>query len=89
MLGALVCFPQGWLWQGVVVITLFVFADMLDGLMAKISGRPATGARSWTPASDRLGDAAVFGGILLYFAAPADSTALGRRSPWPRWPSVS
>ena len=23
-LGALICFPQGWLWQGVLVVTIFV-----------------------------------------------------------------
>ena len=34
VLGALVCFPQGWLWQGVLVVTVFVVSDMIDGLMA-------------------------------------------------------
>src|SRR5512141_588188 len=31
--GALVCFPQGWLLAGVLVITAFVFSDMIDGYM--------------------------------------------------------
>jgi CDP-diacylglycerol--glycerol-3-phosphate 3-phosphatidyltransferase len=57
VLGALICFPQGWLWQGVLVVMIFVISDMIDGLMAKI-----------------IGDAAVFGGILLYFVYRQDST---------------
>ena len=28
---AVVCFPQGWLLAGVLVISVFVFSDMLDG----------------------------------------------------------
>ncbi|MFP5282320.1 MAG: phosphatidylinositol phosphate synthase [Actinomycetes bacterium] len=68
MAGALVCFPQGWLWQGVLVVTAFVFADMLDGQMAKISGRSSRWGAFLDSSLDRLGDAAVFGGLLLYLA---------------------
>jgi CDP-diacylglycerol---glycerol-3-phosphate 3-phosphatidyltransferase len=67
MLGALICFPQGWLWQGVCVVTAFVFADMLDGQMAKISGRASRWGAFLDSSLDRIGDAAVFGGLLLYF----------------------
>ena len=73
LIGALVCFPQGWLWQGTVVITLFVFADMLDGQMAKMSGKASNWGAFLDSSLDRLGDAAVFGGILLFFTGPADS----------------
>lgn len=73
MAGALVCFPQGWLWQGVLVVTAFVFADMLDGQMAKMSGRTSSWGAFLDSSLDRLGDGAVFGGILLYFAGPADA----------------
>jgi CDP-diacylglycerol--glycerol-3-phosphate 3-phosphatidyltransferase len=71
--GALVCFPQGWLWQGVVVITIFVFSDMVDGQMAKISGTASRWGAFLDSSLDRLGDAAVFGGILLYFVGAHDS----------------
>jgi phosphatidylinositol phosphate synthase len=67
VLGALVCFPQGWLWQGVLVITLFVFSDLLDGQMAKITNSASKWGAFLDSTSDRLGDAAVFGGILLFF----------------------
>ena len=64
---ALVCFPQGWLWPGALVVTLFVVSDMIDGLMAKITGTSSQWGAFLDSTSDRLGDAAVFGGILLYF----------------------
>src|SRR5215210_2404611 len=67
VIGALVCFPQGWLWQGVLVITLFVFSDLLDGQMAKITNSASKWGAFLDSTSDRLGDAAVFGGILLFF----------------------
>ncbi|MBA8794941.1 CDP-diacylglycerol--glycerol-3-phosphate 3-phosphatidyltransferase [Friedmanniella endophytica] len=65
--GALVCFPNGWLWQGVVVITLFVFADMVDGQMARSTGRSSRWGAFLDSSLDRLGDGAVFGGIVLFF----------------------
>jgi CDP-diacylglycerol--glycerol-3-phosphate 3-phosphatidyltransferase len=71
---ALVCFPQGWLWQGVLVVTVFVVSDMVDGLMAKITGTSSNWGAFLDSTSDRLGDAAVFGGILLYFVYREDST---------------
>jgi CDP-diacylglycerol--glycerol-3-phosphate 3-phosphatidyltransferase len=74
VLSALVCFPQGWLWQGVVAVTFFVISDMVDGLMAKITGRTSNWGAFLDSSSDRLGDAAVFGGILLYFVYRQDST---------------
>ena len=71
---ALVCFPQGWLWQGTLVVTVFVISDMVDGLMAKITGTSSNWGAFLDSTSDRLGDAAVFGGILLYFVYREDST---------------
>jgi CDP-diacylglycerol---glycerol-3-phosphate 3-phosphatidyltransferase len=71
--GALVCFPQGWLWQGVVVVTIFVVSDMVDGQMAKITNSASPWGAFLDSTSDRLGDAAVFGGILLYFVYERDS----------------
>ena len=74
VLAALICFPQGWLWQGVVAVSIFVFSDMLDGQMAKVSGKATSWGAFLDSTLDRLGDAAVFGGILLYFTHQQDST---------------
>ncbi len=71
--GALVFFPQGMLWQGVLVITAFVFSDLIDGQMARQSGTSSVFGAFWDSTLDRVGDGAVFGGLLLYFAGPGES----------------
>jgi CDP-diacylglycerol--glycerol-3-phosphate 3-phosphatidyltransferase len=70
--GALVCFPQGWLWQGVVVVTCFVFSDLVDGAMARKIGRTDTFGAFLDSTLDRIADAALFGGMALYFAWQAE-----------------
>jgi CDP-diacylglycerol---glycerol-3-phosphate 3-phosphatidyltransferase len=71
--GAIICYPQGWLWQGTVIILVFVFADMVDGEMARKTGRASKWGAFLDSSLDRLGDGAVFGGIALYFATGAAS----------------
>jgi CDP-diacylglycerol---glycerol-3-phosphate 3-phosphatidyltransferase len=70
--GALIFFPQGELWIGVLVITAFVFSDLVDGQMARTTGRVSPFGAFWDSTLDRIGDAAVFGGLVLYFAGPGD-----------------
>ena len=70
--GALVCFPQGWLWQGVVVVTCFVFSDLIDGAMARKIGRTDTFGAFLDSTLDRIADAALFGGMALFFAWQAE-----------------
>ena len=71
--GALVFFPQGKLLTGVLVITAFVFSDLLDGTMARLSGRSSKFGAFLDSTLDRVGDGAIFGGLVLYFAGPGDS----------------
>ena len=71
--GALVCFPQGWLLAGVIVISVFVFSDMIDGYMARTSGQISPFGAFLDSTLDRLGDAAIFGGLALYYIGPGDS----------------
>jgi phosphatidylglycerophosphate synthase len=66
--GALVFFPQGMLATGVLVITAFVFSDLLDGHMARTSGRVSKFGAFWDSTLDRIGDGAIFIGLALYFA---------------------
>ncbi len=66
--GALVFFPQGKLATGVLVITAFVFSDLLDGTMARTSGRVSPFGAFWDSTLDRIGDGAIFIGLALYFA---------------------
>ena len=71
--GALFFFPRGQLLVGVLVITAFVFSDMIDGHMARLSGKSSAGGAFLDSTLDRLGDAAVFGGLVLYFMGPGES----------------
>jgi len=66
--GALVFFPQGKLLTGVLVITAFVFSDLIDGHMARTMGRVSKFGAFWDSTLDRIGDGAIFIGLALYFA---------------------
>jgi CDP-diacylglycerol---glycerol-3-phosphate 3-phosphatidyltransferase len=71
--GAVVCFPQGWLLAGVLVISVFVFSDMLDGYMARTSGQASPFGSFLDSTLDRIGDAAIFGGLAMYYVGPGDN----------------
>ncbi|MCW2784180.1 MAG: CDP-alcohol phosphatidyltransferase [Marmoricola sp.] len=72
--GALVFFPQGKLLIGVLVITAFVFSDMIDGYMARKSGQVSTFGAFWDSTLDRIGDAAIFGGLAMFYVGPGDNS---------------
>jgi CDP-diacylglycerol--glycerol-3-phosphate 3-phosphatidyltransferase len=71
--GALVFFPQGMLWQGVLVVSAFVFSDLVDGAMARKMGRTDDFGAFLDSTLDRVADAALFGGMACYFAWQVDS----------------
>src|SRR5690242_20990087 len=71
--GALIFFPQGMLWQGVLVVTAFVFSDLVDGAMARKVGRTDLFGAFLDSTLDRIADAALFGGMALFFAWQAES----------------
>ena len=73
---ALWFFPQGQLIVGVLVITAFVFSDLLDGTMARISGRTSSWGAFLDSTLDRMGDSAIFGGLVLYYAFTVESETL-------------
>ena len=74
--GALFFFPRGDLLVGVLFITAFVFSDLLDGTMARMSGSSSKWGAFLDSTLDRLGDAAIFGGIAMYYVGPGDSDRL-------------
>lgn len=65
--GALIGYPLGQLFWGTVVITVFVFSDILDGLMARMIGRKGNWGAFLDSTLDRVGDGAVFAGIVIWF----------------------
>src|SRR5215218_3566733 len=73
---AMVFFPRGQLLVGVLVITAFVFSDTVDGHMARISGRSSKWGAFLDSTLDRFGDAAIFGGLAMYYVGPGDSDNL-------------
>ncbi len=66
--GALWFFPRGQFFVGVLVITLFVFSDIMDGYMARKSGKSSKWGAFLDSTLDRVGDAAIFGGLVIYYA---------------------
>lgn len=76
-LGALVLFPMGELFWGTMVITLFVFSDVLDGVMARLSGATGRWGNFLDSTLDRVQDASVFLGLMLWFFGAGDFWVAG------------
>jgi CDP-diacylglycerol---glycerol-3-phosphate 3-phosphatidyltransferase len=74
--GALVFFPRGEFFWGTVTIALFVFSDLIDGNMARQAGRSSRWGAFLDSTLDRVADAAVFGGLALWYAGEGDSILL-------------
>jgi CDP-diacylglycerol--glycerol-3-phosphate 3-phosphatidyltransferase len=73
--GALAFYPRGgtnFFW-GTVVVTLFVFSDTVDGVMARMSGRSGNWGAYLDSTLDRVGDSAIFGGLVLWYAGSGDN----------------
>jgi CDP-diacylglycerol--glycerol-3-phosphate 3-phosphatidyltransferase/CDP-diacylglycerol--inositol 3-phosphatidyltransferase len=80
--GALAFFPRGHLWLGVVVITVFVFSDLIDGYMARTLGLSSRWGAFLDSTLDRLGDAAIFAGLAIWFFGGGDDDVLGYVALW-------
>lgn len=71
--GALAFYPRHEFFVGTLVITVFVFSDMVDGVMARLSGVSSRWGAYLDSTLDRVGDGAVFGGLVLYYAGDGHS----------------
>jgi CDP-diacylglycerol--glycerol-3-phosphate 3-phosphatidyltransferase/CDP-diacylglycerol--inositol 3-phosphatidyltransferase len=80
--GALVFFPRGELLIGVIVITVFVFSDLVDGYMARTMGVSSTWGAFLDSTLDRLGDAAIFGGLAIWLFQGGDDHLLAYVAMW-------
>ena len=77
-----------------MVVTAFVFGDIMDGYMARKTGKSSTWGAFLDSTLDRFGDASIFGGLVLYYAQADAKTDLGARpstcaSAWPAWCSAT
>ncbi|NYF96722.1 phosphatidylinositol phosphate synthase [Janibacter cremeus] len=75
-LGALIFFPRGELFIGVLVITAFVFSDTVDGIMARQLERSGNWGAFLDSTLDRMGDAAVFAGLAIWFFQGGDDRVM-------------
>lgn len=67
VLGSVLLVGRGHLFAGCLVITFFVFLDLLDGAMARATGKVSKFGAVLDAAGDRLSDAAIFGAIAYWY----------------------
>ncbi|MER7208755.1 MULTISPECIES: phosphatidylinositol phosphate synthase [Streptosporangium] len=71
---ALFFYPRGQLFPGSVVITIFVLADLLDGVMARMSGPGSLWGAFLDSTLDRVGDAGIFSGLVIWLMLDGQRT---------------
>ncbi|WP_394937730.1 phosphatidylinositol phosphate synthase [Psychromicrobium sp. YIM B11713] len=76
MAGALIWYPMGQLFWGTVVITVFVFSDIIDGLMAREVKRQGPWGAFVDSNLDRVGDSSVFVGLVIWFFLGGQNPAI-------------
>jgi CDP-diacylglycerol--glycerol-3-phosphate 3-phosphatidyltransferase len=74
--GALAFYPRGEFFWGTVVITLFVFSDLVDGNMARQLGRSTRWGAFLDSTLDRVADAAIFSGFAMWYAGGGKNLVL-------------
>src|SRR5699024_12665365 len=62
---------------GVRAITAFVFSCVTDGDTARLSGQASQGGALLDATLDRVGDAAVYGGLVIYYTTSGAEATLG------------
>ena len=74
--GALAFYPRGQFFIGTLVITAFVFSDLMDGAVARVRGTSGPWGAFLDSTLDRIGDGAVFGALALWYAGRGDDLTL-------------
>jgi CDP-diacylglycerol---glycerol-3-phosphate 3-phosphatidyltransferase len=74
--GALGFYPRGKFLAGTLVITAFVFSDLMDGAVARVAGTSGPWGAFLDSTLDRVGDGAIFGALALWYAGDGNSTTL-------------
>ena len=76
VIAALTLYPIGQLWWGSLAVWFFVLADMLDGAMARQRGGGTRFGAVLDATCDRIGDGAIFCGLLWWAAFGLRSASL-------------
>lgn len=66
LVGSLAFVTRGWLLTGLIIITVSVFTDMIDGAMARARGYSTTFGAFLDSTMDRIADAAIFGSVAYW-----------------------
>ncbi|MHB2023030.1 MAG: phosphatidylinositol phosphate synthase [Mycobacteriales bacterium] len=74
--GALAFYPRGHFLAGTLVITAFVFSDLIDGAVARAGGSSGPWGAFLDSTMDRFGDGAIFATLALWFAGGGHSWLL-------------
>ncbi|MFF2842798.1 phosphatidylinositol phosphate synthase [Paenarthrobacter sp. NPDC057981] len=77
VLGGLILYPLGHLWWGSVIVALFAFSDVVDGIMARLQGRSGGWGNFLDSTLDRLADGAIFAGLTIWFFTGGRDAAIG------------
>ncbi|UVJ37902.1 phosphatidylinositol phosphate synthase [Arthrobacter sp. CJ23] len=67
MVGALVFYPMGQLWWGSLIVAVFAFSDVVDGIMARLLGASGRWGNFLDSTLDRAADGAIFMGLTIWF----------------------
>lgn len=68
--------PDGEFFWGTIVITVFVFSDLVDGNMARQAGISSRWGAFLDSTLDRVADGAIFAGFALWYAGGGDDNVL-------------
>ena len=60
--------PTGHLFAGALVVGVFAISDLLDGTMARMSGKTSPWGAFLDSNLDRVTDAAIFGSVAIYYS---------------------
>ena len=63
---AVLCLPQGWIWQGAIGLAIVMFGDSVDGTLARMTTGGTRFGAFLDSTLDRLADGAVFGSLSAY-----------------------
>jgi len=74
---ALWLYPTGHLLVATLLIAAFALTDSLDGVMARRAGRSSSWGAFLDSTLDRLADAAIFSGLVLWFFGRGDDALAG------------
>ena len=76
LVGALGFFPRGMFFTGTAIVFFSVLTDLLDGAMARKLGRSSPFGAWLDSTCDRIADAAIFSGLVLWFTGAGEDRLL-------------